>query len=237
MPFFPQFSNLFVPPFIRPKLVDGLLAYWKMDTNSWIDSTGNGNSLTQQGSVVNTGGLIGNCAAGFSGSNYLITPSGFAPLSGQKTYSCWVYFNVNDIGYQFILGQGGTADYQSTFPFIIEIDNVITTYFTTEYGTWTNSIGSGITPNIESWYHLALTFNGSIGELYVNATSVGSSAYSGSIDAPDIDRFLFGRYYDDENSYPLDGLIDEVGVWNRALTGAEITTLYNNDSGITYPFN
>jgi hypothetical protein len=225
-------------------LNNGLLAYWKLDTTGWIDSSENGRNLTLVGSLSNPAGLLGNSASGFSGNDYLITPSGLAPLSGKRTYSCWVYFNSNDIGYQIIWGQGGTDDYQSTYPFIIETDNQITSWFTTENGHWTNGIDSGIIPDTDVWYHLVLTFDGSIGILYVNGTSVGSSEYSGSILAPDIDRFLLGRYYididynDNEfNPLTLDGKIDEVGVWDRALSQQEITSLYNAGAGKAYPFN
>jgi hypothetical protein len=229
---------------IQIGLNSGLLAYWKLDTTGWIDSSGNGRNLTLVGSLSNPAGLLGNSATGFSDSNYLITPSGLAPLSGKRTYSCWVYFNSNDIGYQIIWGQGGTEDYQSTYPFIIETNNQITSWFTTENGYWTNGIDSGIIPDTDVWYHLVLTFDGNIGILYVNGTSVGSSEYSGSILAPDIDRFLFGRYYTDIdyndngfNPLTLDGKIDEVGVWDRALSQQEIISLYNAGAGKTYPFN
>lgn len=38
-------------------------------------------------------------------------------------------------------------------------------------------------------------------------------------------------------TYNFTGTIDEVGVWSRALTGSDVTSLYNSGSGKTYPFN
>lgn len=35
---------------------------------------------------------------------------------------------------------------------------------------------------------------------------------------------------------PLKGAIDEIGMWKRALTTAEITQLYNGGAGLQYPF-
>jgi hypothetical protein len=224
-----------------------LLAYWKLDTTGWIDSSGNGRNLTLQGSLSNPAGLIGNSATGFSNSNYLITPSGLAPLSGQRTYSAWVYFNSNDIGYQMIFVQGGSQDYQSTMPFYVEGNNTLTSLFTTtppEDNTWTNVMGTTIVPNTGVWYHLVQTLDGSIGKFYVNGNLEASSAYSGSIPAPDVDRFLLGRFcidieYNDNPSNPLllDGKLDEVGIWSRALSQAEITSLYNAGAGKSYPFD
>jgi len=34
----------------------------------------------------------------------------------------------------------------------------------------------------------------------------------------------------------MDGLVDEVGIWNKVLTSGEITDLYNSGSGLAYPF-
>jgi len=39
-----------------------------------------------------------------------------------------------------------------------------------------------------------------------------------------------------ENSSYWSGLIDEIGIWSRVLTADEITALYNEGTGITYPF-
>jgi hypothetical protein len=39
-----------------------------------------------------------------------------------------------------------------------------------------------------------------------------------------------------EASLTYDGLIDEIGIWDRVLTPAERTQLYNGGAGITYPF-
>ena len=34
----------------------------------------------------------------------------------------------------------------------------------------------------------------------------------------------------------VDGIIDEVGIWARSLSDAEVTQLYNAGAGLTYPF-
>ena len=34
----------------------------------------------------------------------------------------------------------------------------------------------------------------------------------------------------------FDGLVDECGIWSRALTTDEVTSLYNSGNGFTYPF-
>lgn len=44
------------------------------------------------------------------------------------------------------------------------------------------------------------------------------------------------------NSYPgassaIDGTVSEMGIWSRALSATEVSDLYNNGNGKTYPFN
>lgn len=240
MPFFPQFSNLFVPPFVPAlSLVDGLLAYWNLNATSWLDSSGNGNNLTAVGSPTNPSGLLGNSASGFTTSDYLITGSGLAPLSGSRTYSCWIYLNNNNVGYQWIFTQGGSSDYQSIVPFYLESDGTLGSLISTDTGNWTNILNTGFVPTNNEWHHLVLTVDGSIARLYYDGYNIVNDPYSGSILAPDIDRFTIGENLQDpfEDPFNLDGKIDEIGIWNRALTGAEITSLYNAGAGKTYPFN
>jgi hypothetical protein len=37
-------------------------------------------------------------------------------------------------------------------------------------------------------------------------------------------------------SFPFNGSVDEFGIWKRALTSAEISSLYNSGNGLKYPF-
>ena len=100
-------------------LADNLLAYWKLDDDgsgdvSLVDSTGNGNTLTNVGGVTLGTGLI-NGDAVVSGGNYL---SDTIDLAGATdfTYSVWVKYNSADITTysSFIIGQCGTGDRKST---------------------------------------------------------------------------------------------------------------------------
>jgi hypothetical protein len=221
-------------------LTDNLLAYWKLDNNgsggvSLVDSTGNGNTLTNNGGVALGDGKI-NGGSAYSGTgSYLQTGAGFAPLAGEKTYSGWVRFNNTPTGYQFVFMQGGTSDYQSVNPFYIENNGTVTSIFTTLNGGWTNTLLTEIIPTEDTWHHFATTFNGSVGKLYWNGVEVASSDYTESIPAADNDFFGLGAY-PSTTDWALDGNIDEVGIWNRALSAAEVTALYNGGDGISYPF-
>src|SRR6202035_2479657 len=45
----------------------------------------------------------------------------------------------------------------------------------------------------------------------------------------------YGKYNGSYQAY-FDGDIDEVSIWNRALTSTEVSDLYNSGGGLQYPF-
>jgi hypothetical protein len=57
--------------------------------------------------------------------------------------------------------------------------------------------------------------------------------YSGGTHFPKIG---VGRHISGIEDGFWDGYIDEVGIWNKTLSPNEVTLLYNNNIGLTYPF-
>jgi hypothetical protein len=221
-------------------IVSGCIAYWNLNDNgsggvSLVDSTGNGNTLTETIPIPLGTGIIAGAADFTSASgNILGIGSGFAPLNLGKSYSGWVYFNITPTGYQFVFTQGGTSDQQSVIPFYLESNGTVSSIFNASSFYWTNLLITSIIPTSGIWHHFCTTFNGSLANLYWDGQLVASSNYSASIEEPDTNQFALGNY----PAFPvlLDGKIDEVGVWNRALSANDVLALYNNGAGLTYPF-
>jgi len=76
--------------------------------------------------------------------------------------------------------------------------------------------------------------------LYVNAGTPATSSSSRTLSATGKDGFRIGAGEGTAGSrLPssfFDGMVDECAVWTRALTGTEITELYNSGNGSQYPF-
>src|SRR5258705_2022317 len=91
--------------------------------------------------------------------------------------------------------------------------------------------GAGALP-LNTWSHLAGTYDGARLRLYVNGTQVASQAFTGSIATSTGALRIGGNGVWGEYST---GRIDEVRIYNRALATAEITTDMNTAVGAPPP--
>ncbi len=82
--------------------------------------------------------------------------------------------------------------------------------------------------SLHSWHHLAGTYDGNIMRLYIDGALIGSKTVSLSIVATNED-LLIGNFL---TNYPLDGLIDDVQIYNFALSSSEVMTLYNGQASV-----
>ena len=85
------------------------------------------------------------------------------------------------------------------------------------------------------WYHLAATFSKSSGKLtlYVNGAQEGQVTGLTDYDITGTtDALIIGakKYYTLPPDGYVNGAIDEVAIWDEAITAAEITALYNSGS-------
>jgi len=96
---------------------------------------------------------------------------------------------------------------------------------------------AGIQNNI--WYHLTFTYNKNEtneGKLYINGSEANTwNQWGGNIDNAGGSPVTIGNTNHIET--PFKGFINEVAIWNEALTSAEITTVYNSGSGFNAAVN
>jgi len=225
-------------------LLSGLLAYWKLDTTSWIDSSGNGNTLsvvngTNANITIATGRITN--SAGFNANGTFLEKSDFA-LPSSWTISLWAYINsdnrtcaeetscfpsLSDLGYiagnRIVLVEqdgsgGGNAGWVYSNPPNVNYG---------QFYTW----------NLGQWVHLCITQDASGLVWYIDnsfyADDAGDESARSATGLAIGAQAAEGDFYGSQGDYR----ICEYGVWNRALTGAEITSLYNAGAGKTYPFN
>ena len=85
-----------------------------------------------------------------------------------------------------------------------------------------------------TWNHVVMTFNHAAKSIsmYLNGVLVGSAT------APALNILTIPFVMGDDGTQDNNGqcAVDELDVWNRILTPAEITDLYNSGTGKAYPF-
>jgi len=208
-----------------------LVGYWNFNENSGSianDKSTYGNNGTLINGPQWTTGKFGN-ALNFDGvDDYVELPDTISGITyAQGTILAWIKAETipGDSNYNFIYGNHKTDAWGDRIYFGLGNSNQIFLRLGTLADTYHSSISTG------SWYHLALTWgNGPSGTytVYKNGVSVGTGSYSG-LGSFGPYSSMGALYRHDTSDYggSFNGLIDEVRIWNRALSPEEIEASYN----------
>jgi hypothetical protein len=93
-------------------------------------------------------------------------------------------------------------------------------------GVTTTLIASSGNLPLNTWYHATATYDGSRMRLYLNGAEVGFVAKTGTVAANTNVPVNLGRNPDGSNY--MHGVLDDVRIYSRALTPAEIGTVMTN---------
>lgn len=214
-------------------LIDGLVSYWKLDETSGTTATDahGSNDGTNNGAALGTAGKIGNAYDFETGDNdnvQIANESNFDFTTGMSI-SCWIKLEAENSYFSPARIVSKAGSWELVYP----IGATNTWGFTYIDGAGVLNLRSATTTGV--WYHVVATYdttNG--GALYID-TNVATTADTGDLVPNDV-AVWFGAYSPSPTGgYELDGLLDEVGIWNRALTSDEVSELYNGGSGLAYP--
>ena len=89
-----------------------------------------------------------------------------------------------------------------------------------------------------SWSHVAITYDQQNIKIYING-ELNKTVQETDDLTPNNNVLSIGRVIRQSNSNfsEFDGKLDEVAIWNEAITAAEITALYNSGSGLSAASN
>jgi hypothetical protein len=101
--------------------------------------------------------------------------------SEDFTIDGWFYFNVNDVGYQFMLDRRGNSD-GTGWIFYLESNNQLSFLSSSDTG-WDNVViyNTGVVPETGKWLHLAVVRHGDDFTTYENGIAIKSGGFSGAI--------------------------------------------------------
>ena len=138
------------------------------------------------------------------------------------SFSAWIKSSSN-VAYDGILNFGSRV--QSFLN-----SNKIKIWLQGSSGYIVTAFTSNTTILSDTWYHIVFTKNGDDNTLYINGVSDNTVTSTGNV-ASTTSNFRIGSY--DGSQYFWDGNLDEVALWNTALTQTQVTQVYNNG----YPGN
>lgn len=217
-----------------------LIAYWKLGEASGtrVDSetTGTAQNLTDNNTVNQTNGIIGNAAWFINGNNEYLSKTDSADLStGDIDYTVagWVYFDTLTNRRNIFSKWSNAAGNREWYLFYSVVANRFQ-YQISSNGT--DSVALSATafgaPSTATWYLVAVchdSVNNLMG-ISINGGAWETQSYAnGSIDGTA--SFVIG--WNSADTQYNDGRVDEVGFWKKVLSASEISELYNSGAGKT----
>jgi len=215
--------------------IGNLIAYYPFNGNA-NDESGNGNHGTVHGATL-THDLYGSpySAYSFDGiDDYIKIPdSASFNFNYPITLSAWIYLNDNSKG--GIVGQWGYGGLAGD-AFLLYIRNTkLSTYLPRPGELSHYELQSNNSLVTNKWYFVSMVSTGSLVTLYINGNEDKSEAVT--VEQVDSEReVIIGleeRFYGTSNYF--NGIIDEVRIYNHALSASEIQALYAA-SGERYEF-
>ena len=213
---------------------NGLVGYWPFSGNA-NDVSGNGNNGTVNGAVLTTD-RFGVVDKSYSFSNDDITvnmQNSF--FSNDFSISTWVLLdNFNNTYPTFVTQQNSylTLQFEN-----IRNPPVVNFYFLNNYQIPGQQVEDGEVKGgaiaLNNWINVVIVNNNKINKLYINGVLVSSSTSQSVLQGVGLGNFLKFGNGDDLPIEEFNGKLDDIGIWNRALTQEEITNLFNANQCIT----
>jgi len=219
---------------VSGSLTQGLVGYWPFCGNA-NDDSGHGNNGTVNGATLTTDRFgNSNSAYDFDGLTSYISGAGVNLPQGDtaRTVSLWVKtaggFSVNTGGQTGAVFDYGTLENNKRFSVLL-VDNDFTNYFSAAYNDFhpDSSLGNNVWTNIV-WVYSATNL-----KLYLNGVPSSTGTISNLNTTGQ--NFVIGNTIPNSiGQYEkYKGAIDDIGIWNRALTPSEISQLYNQNQCFT----
>lgn len=211
----------------RADITTGLIARYTFDGNA-NDVSGNNNHGTLVGGITLTTDRFGaaNRAYSFNGSNSYISVPASASLNSPTTgctQAAWVYLYGTSLvgsGFNPLLMKSLTTENGFMYRMIANPD-----YIGAAFNTWNTAMSAAQATPLNQWHHVATVFNGSTVRYFYDGAFIGTQPMVMTITA-DNRPLTIGA--DTPGVFEIfNGKIDDVCIYNRALSDADILQLKN----------
>ena len=203
------------------------LVYWLRAENDAEDWTGNHDGTTQGGTAF-VSGVVGNAFSFDGEDDYVMIPSdpNLPDGADPRTIEMWIYSEddswLHDARPAFHTGIGALHS-----AFGIDFDN----HPKIQFYTWVDDLYIETSLPKVGWFHVAMVYDGdTLLSAYINGSLSDSRELSGLLTTENTDTYIGAGI--EEHGYPRFylGKIDEVSMYNRALSGDEVFSIYDAGS-------
>ena len=222
---------------------DGMLSYWSFDDDTVSGSTVQDAYSTYDGTITGAPNIVNGMvdeALDFDGSNdYVFVDT--APAESNEapfTYMAWAKMHGYTGTVQYIIGNGAQSYSEGGMLCYVETANELRWW-----GQTNDYLGrTATTFDTSDWFYIVGTWDGTLDndavKFYMNGQLVNSSTPFFNENDPQVSGLGIASLDNWPGSYSFNGTIDEVAIFDRALSSSEISGLYQNSSnGIGYCSN
>ena len=144
--------------------------------------------------------------------DYGTISSTFSALSGNKSISGWFYFDSTTS--QTIFGKVGASSFSHEGWLILSGTSIRFLAGSTRHIFTVPALSTG------TWYHLAVTGDGTDLKLYINGTQQGGTKADGD--------WSIGEFFKTQIHYHFNGYVDEIGLWTgTTLSSSDVLAIAN----------
>lgn len=220
-------------------LLNNLVAYYSLDNVN--DATGRGNTLTNNGtstfvtSIIPNGVNLVRASSQFlsrtAGTGATLTDLDLGTTS--KTLSAWV--KLTSTGNNMGIVANDDNNFTDFVLYVPSAANSIELAIQKQ-GNAAVSTSLSFTWSTGVWVFIVFYYDpaNTLQKVRVNDATEATTANTLGGATNGTRTFFIGSRGNAFGNYNMDGVIDEVGVWNAVLTSAQITALYNAGSGLAF---
>ncbi|HLF92606.1 MAG TPA: LamG domain-containing protein, partial [Planctomycetota bacterium] len=212
----------------RPSSDASLVGWWRLDEKTGAtasDSTRNRNHGALRNGPAWAAGKLGGALQLDGADDHVRIPDSpsINTIGAQMTVAVWIERQADQSDYRLVVSRQLATGDENQFWLGFD-DNDCGFSITTTKGM--REVLGRKAPNGE-WIHLAGTYDGTTARLYVNGAEAASAAQGGPLAASTRSLVIGGDEFDDKGSIQEvpKGVIDDVRLYNRALTAAEVAVL------------
>lgn len=211
--FFLIFAGVFVTENIS---ASSLVGYWSFDNGAVEDLSGTGNDGIIHGDPKVVSGKVGD-ALEFDGVDDWVEIPDDPSISELNEFSLSAWIKPSNLGPWIAVIEKGIHENWS-YGFFIESDGTLSFEVCQEGNVLICCIGD-YKVEVDKWYHIACTYDGKAGKLYVDGNLEGEMPATGPVNVTSPLPLTIGSR-NGQNHFA--GAIDEVTFWNKSVTVDEM---------------